>query len=306
MKNLTVVSAGRNDDHGGRFLERLYGSVRSLSAIARHPRINIEYLFVEWNPVPDVHRIYSMEHLWRPLTHSSFSIRFIEVPSEIHNELAHADRLPFFQMIAKNVGIRRATHRAILATTSDVIFSPFFQEIFANHDCDPRMFYRCVRNDVKRSARSLEALSNQDLVQYCKDNVTVKHALRRGSRNLFTDACGDFTLAHKDIWNRTRGYIELPIFSIHLDTLWLLCARNLFMVQKVLPPMASIYHMDHEDSWTPQWTEALKEKVAAKNIPMLTTHGASQLAEEIYSGKRANNNENWGYADRRLREFIYI
>ena len=39
---------------------------------------------------------------------AALPVRIIEVPHETHATLDHADRLPLFQMIAKNVGIRRA------------------------------------------------------------------------------------------------------------------------------------------------------------------------------------------------------
>ena len=43
-------------------------------------------------------------------------VRVITVPHEIHARMAHSDALPLFQMIAKNVGIRRARGKFVLAT----------------------------------------------------------------------------------------------------------------------------------------------------------------------------------------------
>jgi len=45
------------------------------------------------------------------------------VPPAMHVRLAHAEKLPLFQMIAKNVGIRRARGRFVLATNIDILFS---------------------------------------------------------------------------------------------------------------------------------------------------------------------------------------
>jgi hypothetical protein len=50
-------------------------------------------------------------------------VRFIQVPPEIHRKFRHADHLPLYQMIAKNVGIRRARGRFILVTNIDILFS---------------------------------------------------------------------------------------------------------------------------------------------------------------------------------------
>src|SRR5262249_37142431 len=41
----------------------------------------------------------------------------------------------------------------------------------------------------------------------------------RGYPLLHTNACGDFTLLSRDAWFRLRGYAELDVFSMHLDSL---------------------------------------------------------------------------------------
>ena len=35
---------------------------------------------------------------------------------------------------------------------------------------------------------------------------------------LHTNACGDFTLLHRDVWFALRGYPEWPMYSMHLDS----------------------------------------------------------------------------------------
>ena len=45
------------------------------------------------------------------------------MPSELHARYPHGDALPLYQMIAKNVGIRRARGQFVLATNIDILFS---------------------------------------------------------------------------------------------------------------------------------------------------------------------------------------
>jgi len=303
MKKLSVVSVGRNDDHGGRFLDRMFWSVRSLSEIARCPNTQIEYVFVEWNPACDVLPISSMEHLWRPLIHKSFSMRFINVPKKIHEKIQNNEKLPVFQMIAKNIGIRRASNPAILATTSDVIFSPFFKEIFANHTCDDSKFYRCPRYDVKNIIKKEIPYDKQ--IQYCKDNITRRYDHPTNRWELFTEACGDFTLASRKGWEATRGYLELPIFSIHIDSVWVLSAIRYGLTQSILPRDAIIYHVEHFDSWTPSQFVALQNKVNRNKIPMLTLDQAFHLAREIKKNGLPMNDENWGFGGEDFKEFVF-
>ena len=107
---LSVVVTTRNDDHGGDPLRRLQAFINTFDAQCRRTGLDAETVVVEWNPPPDRPRLYD---LIRVPASCAFAIRFVEVPSELHARLRHADVLPLFQMIAKNVGIRRARGRFI-------------------------------------------------------------------------------------------------------------------------------------------------------------------------------------------------
>src|SRR6266508_1631698 len=88
---LSLVVTARNDDHGGNLLGRMQAFVSGWIEQARRHQIPSELIVVEWNP-PD-------------------------------GRYDHAKALPLYQMIAKNVGIRRARGRFILATNIDILIS---------------------------------------------------------------------------------------------------------------------------------------------------------------------------------------
>jgi len=75
-------------------------------------------------------------------------VRFIEVPPELHRRYAHADALRFYQMIAKNAGIRRARGRFVLATNIDILFSSELAAFFAQQLLQPGHMYRIDRHDA--------------------------------------------------------------------------------------------------------------------------------------------------------------
>ena len=117
---LSVVVTSRNDDHGGDPLTRLQAFVNSFDAQCRLKGLDAEVIIVEWNPPLDKPRLQTLVR-WPESCICDY--RFVEVPPEIHNTLNGSDVLPLFQMIAKNVGIRRARGRFVLATNIDIIFS---------------------------------------------------------------------------------------------------------------------------------------------------------------------------------------
>jgi hypothetical protein len=143
---LSVVATARNDDHGGNPLYRMQLFVDGLIAQCDRHRLPAELVLVEWNPPPDRPRL--AEVLRWPEGEGWCTVRIIEVPHELHATLEHSDRLPLYQMIAKNVGIRRARGEFVVATNIDILFSDELMTLLAQQALDPRHVYRVDRVDV--------------------------------------------------------------------------------------------------------------------------------------------------------------
>jgi hypothetical protein len=118
---LSVVATTRNDDHGGGMLERMQVFVDALVAQCVRHRLDVELILVEWNPPADRPRL--VDAIRWPAGAGNVTVRIIEVPPGLHARFEHSGRLPIFQMIAKNVGIRRARAPFVLATNVDLLFS---------------------------------------------------------------------------------------------------------------------------------------------------------------------------------------
>ena len=69
----------------------------------------------------------------------------ITVAYERHVLIHFGRVLPLFQMIAKNVGIRRARGEFVLATNIDVLFSDELMVRIAQRDLRADRLYRCDR-----------------------------------------------------------------------------------------------------------------------------------------------------------------
>ena len=144
---LSVVVASRNDDHGGDPLRRTQIFIDSLAAQAQELRLSIELILVDWNPVAG--RAGLGKALRPPKSGSRwFTTRVITVPAQIHRGFKYGEQLVFFQMIAKNVGIRRARGKFILATNIDILFSWELMAFLARRQLDPQRTYRADRLDI--------------------------------------------------------------------------------------------------------------------------------------------------------------
>jgi len=348
---LSIVATSRNDNHGVDLLKRMQIFINGLVEQCDRHKLHAELILVEWNPPKDRKKL--IEVLEYPNGEGYCSIRIIEVPPHMHDRLQHSDRLPLFQMIAKNAGIRRAKGDFILATNIDIIFSDQLMSFLASRQLEEGKFYRCDRYDISSDIPADAPLSKQlefcehNIIRICSrnDTLTLKTKERqvyspaiiiffklrrivggvlrrlrlsiRWYRNYFltnyrhaqlhTNACGDFTLMSRKSWFDLRGYLELEIFSFHLDSLLLYMAyysKNI--KEQALSPLMRIYHIDHSHGWTPEVEKdkSLVQRISSAGIPQISDQelqeSVKQMRQDCYPypvGK-----ENWGLADEELPE----
>jgi hypothetical protein len=168
---LSVVVASRNDMHGGDPLARLQALVNSFSAQCLRFRLSAELIVVEWNPPADRPRLSRVVGVPESC---ALALRFVEVPPDLHGTLSSADRLPLFQMIAKNVGIRRARGRFVLSTNIDIIFSNELVEYLAARRLERGRLYRLDRHDIESDFPIAATLDQQ--MTYCAGHQLRVHA----------------------------------------------------------------------------------------------------------------------------------
>ncbi len=263
---ISFVVVARNDNYGGNFLHRMQVSMNSLLTLCVWEGLNAEFIIVEWNPPPDEPRL--AEALSLPKT---LGVRFIEIPNEIHRGLPNSEKIPIFEYIAKNVGIRRAKGEYVLATNPDIIFSIELVRYLASEVLSPECFYRVdrydvedvvsldksieeqlefcaenwvkvctLRGDMKRSYRFLDYKSLRETTAWLRD-VVLNHSIA----GVHTNASGDFLLMHKKHWHDLYGYPELTTHA-HIDSYMCFMAVGCGLHQVVLKGRRRIYHQGHK------------------------------------------------------------
>lgn len=323
---LSVVAMSRNDDHGGNLRLRMQLFVNCLAAQAQRHRLRTELILVEWNPPADRPKL--KEILSFPARHAFCSMRIIEVPATVHARYRHAKVLPVYQMIAKNVGIRRARGRFVLATNVDIVLSdPLFARLAAQ-DLESGRWYRSIRHDVGN--RLNDEMPVGAILDYCANSLIRVNLrdyslnMRDGSKHivypyppgaterllgwakLFTNGCGDFTLLAADEWCRLRGYAEMDMFSFHLDSLFLYCAHFAGLRELVFPEDCVHYHIEHEEGWTPEIhrDRTLDARLDEGKIDRLNNRSLRQLLSRMHREQKplVFNSAGWGLVDERLPE----
>ena len=301
---LSIVVTSRNDDHGKNILKRTQSFLDSLAEQCARHRLQAELVVVEWNPPQRRPRLRQV--LSPPLTSKFFTVRFVEVPSHFHAILNNSDKLPLFQMIAKNVGIRRAHGEFILATNVDIIFSEELMAFFAERSLEQGVSYRIDRYDL--GVEILPQLYGPSMMEFCREQVVRVHG-QYGSfqadqtpptgppDQLHTNGCGDFALMSQADWHKIKGYPELQLFSIFIDGLGVYAAQAVGIRQQVLNDPLRIYHIEHGLGWA-------VDKTTVMERPSLDYESEYKpLCKKMLFTKKplSINGDNWGYA---LENFI--
>src|SRR4051794_844046 len=110
---VSFVAVSRNDDHGGDLIARTQAFISALVGQLERHAIRSELILVEWNPPSERPRLHTQFEWEQNREHCS--IRIITVPRHVHKGFKCAEALPLYQMIGKNVGIRRASGRFVVA-----------------------------------------------------------------------------------------------------------------------------------------------------------------------------------------------
>lgn len=397
---LSIVAVSRNDNHGGDMLGRMQHCVDGFIAQCNRHGLYAELIMVEWNPPTD--RLPLAEALTWPENLGTAEVRIVTVPRELHSSLDHAAELPLFQMIGKNVGIRRARAPFILATNVDILFNDKlfiymrdklargtvlrvdrfdvppdvprgvdFDEVIKY--CDQSFYHigtrlgmynpktgellgigqtlvgqfwaEYYRRRLNASAASKVKApwrqSTTKWVRFCATLLTRKvyriaarakrawppkrrHfsvALSTPSRlisvcqcsikwfhkkadtlklsRMHTFACGDFTLMAREDWFRLRGYAEWPMYSWHIDSVFLHAARAVGIKEIALSPAYRIYHIEQTpgSGWSPQASEKLFSRLDAAGIPYLSNDQLKQLGLGFLKDRSSSiiNDTDWGF-----------
>lgn len=387
---ISIVASSRNDDHGGRLLERMQTFVNGVIEQSMRHQVFIELILVEWNPPQDRPRL--SHALKIPKDKPYCAIRIITVCPKLHQTFKGANNMPLYQMIAKNVGIRRAKGEYILATNIDILFSDQLFALFKKKKLRSKTIYRVDRLDIPSNLPHTGSF--QDVLDFCQNNFfrihkrfrtkmiqrnrmkrkkerkkfakQLKFILRKCLSPNITDfnrwktlisqtfkqiklpnsylhfdsekylkyfkylldwfkmfvirtskwklclilhsnGCGDFTLLSKKGWEILRGYPEWPIFSWHIDSLFLYQGVMSGFLHKNFGSKKPIYHIEHSvgSGYTPEGVDILFSRLKEKKIPYLDMPRFNQHVKKLIQAKRESkkilyNGSDWGMIDQEL------
>jgi hypothetical protein len=140
-----MVVAARNDNYGGDFINRLNNCVQWFFSYATQFKLPSEFIIVNYNPQPNEKQLFELIKF--PIG-EYVSFRIITVPAQFHERMLQSTirkRLPMYEYVAKNIGIRRAQGEFILSANPDILIDPHIFEFVSQRKLENESYYRADR-----------------------------------------------------------------------------------------------------------------------------------------------------------------
>ena len=264
MSHLSLVAAVNNRGYGGDFIGRTQAFLDNLFKLSATVGLDADITFVEWNPPSDKPRVSEALN-WQSKT---LPVKFIEVPEAVHNTVPNPRNTTFWEMWAKNIGIRRATGDYVLSANPDNIYS---EELIARlKNLESGVFYRTDSHDtvggkVFQIHRAIESLVHYDdgwrpngspgFVKPEADGKFPYPPPIGRIEPLHFNKSGDFFLMAREQWHEMHGHPETD-YTVTTDgeTVYLAAAHG--WRQVVLPEPTYHLHHDRDERYCPGWTDA--------------------------------------------------
>jgi hypothetical protein len=201
----TVVA--RNDNYGYFLTERALFCLTSLATSFD------EVIYVDWNTTPPKRALIEDIEEFIP-EHLKHKIKWIRILPEQRNEWVHndPDAPPVSDTIARNIGLRRLSTEYMVSTNIDIICPP---RQYLDEFPKDKVFYTTGRRSISLF-KVWEFGRPTDVASYIPHLERLKSswgqeppaAVCSGDKASLVSNCGDFQLAHRDVWYGIRGFEE--------------------------------------------------------------------------------------------------
>ena len=331
---ISFVIAGRNDNYGGDFNDRLQNSFNLLAAQLEEYQLDSEFILVNYNPMRKKPPLF--ESIEWPKDRRQCKIRIITVPEQIHKTYENPTvRLtaPLYEFIAKNTGIRRAKGWYICATNPDLVYDPFLIRFLSKKILEEEKYYRAnccnykkieldgtnlpsdLIKEIQKNSFEIHLKGMSYPVDFSTENFRLGYEIlkiknqhnllkKTGKTETLPDnfyhnsSSGNFMLMHSNKWHQLKAYPEDTLISAYTDALMVVIAESSGMEEVLFD--WPVFLQDHSRQNNPD------DDVTNKNIQTMNSRFIKEGKEMLRKKKPIiRNDENWGLKGVELEEIEF-
>jgi hypothetical protein len=215
---ISAIIISRNDNYGGYLAERATYAINS--AIATYD----EVFYIDWNS-ENHSLLYDIKNNLQLKGNLKHIVITPEIASILTNNDPQAQKC--CEVLARNIGIRRATGDYIVSTNIDIIHPKRedIETIIKNSDDNTfiTLSRREMTWDIIKEFHGGELKYDQwselrDYIYINSEERKDEEKTMAGDDYSIINCCGDFQLAPKHVWGGIRGFEEELIYPLFADT----------------------------------------------------------------------------------------
>lgn len=238
---ISAVIVSRDDNYGGNLHHRATLCLKNMVDFYD------EVIYVDWKPFNNVSLFDRIKHNLP----TSGKIKHIRVEKEdINLYIPECINHSIIETIGRNVGIRRATGDWIVSTNIDVICDRPDVNNYSK-DC----FYVGRRRDVPEHHHLKvtdmnvfrNELSNSNYPKKPYSVIDGKAVWDKDDIWSLVVCCGDFQIAHKDLWYSIKGFEESMTGRLAADGT-VMKKANILGFKTGVDDKINVFHLDHNSS----------------------------------------------------------
>jgi hypothetical protein len=245
-----------------------------------------EVFYIDWNSPKG-----SLLDEIRPNLQTKGNLKHIVITPEVASVLTNndPDAQKCCETLGRNIGIRRATGDWIVSSNIDII-SPKRSDLDNTIDgLDEKTFYTISRrpveletiNNLKKSGVNDWRNIRQHLINTSEQRF-YSESVVKGDDYSIINCCGDFQIAHKDIWNTIRGFEEELIYTLYSDTnVQKKSVMHGFGLKALYSP--ALFHINHGKGGG-GFMDGINKKV-------------NDMGRAVIFQHHTQNPSNWGFSD---------
>ncbi len=167
-----------------------------------------------------------------------------------------------------------------------------------------------IRAATHDPAWRLEVIATRPATNWALTNQATSPAADQmpNAAYLHTNGCGDFTLLSREDWWSLRGYAELPIWPVHIDSLFCYAAHHAGMREMVLAEPMRIFHIEHFSGagWTPEGEQERVSRIKSKGVSVLQYQDLMSWIDRMrrFNAPAIFTMSGWGLAGEELPETV--
>jgi hypothetical protein len=290
---ISAIIISRNDNYGGYLAERATYAINS--AIATYD----EVFYIDWNS-ENHSLLYDIKNNLQLKGNLKHIVITPEIASILTNNDPQAQKC--CEVLARNIGIRRATGDYIVSTNIDIIHPKRedIETIIKNSDDNTfiTLSRREMTWDIIKEFHGGELKYDQwselrDYIYINSEERKDEEKTMAGDDYSIINCCGDFQLAPRHVWDGIRGFEEELIYPLFADTnVQKKAVMHGFGLKAIYnPPM---FHINHgSKGWG-----------GGGIADGINKRSNDQYRAIIYQ-KQTENTESWGFGDTEIEFEIF-